>query len=266
MMPIEGFAERPGRRIHWSSIGEGRPLILLPGLGGGARLFGTLPRRFARRGRRALTYDPVGIAPSSPLGGAFSFEDAADDVFAVVDAAGLERIDLVGTSLGGKVALVAAARRPERVRRVVLLASSALVTGRASRVYRFFETVAAQLEPERFADAVAPFLFGKTFLDERPAVVDDIVRATRPDEDRRALMVAQARALMQFDGSVPARRVRAPTLCLAGLEDTLTDAGDVRRTAELLENGEYRDFARAGHSLLLEDVAVYDAVEAFLDR
>lgn len=265
MIPSPGIAKRGARSLHYQSIGEGRALVLIPGLGSGSRLFGTLPRRFARNARCTLTYDPVGVTPSSPLDGAFRFEDAADDVLAVADAAGVDQLDLVGTSLGGKVALVAAARHPERVRRVVLLASAAVVHERAKRVYRFFETVAGTLPADRFADAVVPFLFGRTFLEERPAVVDDIARATRPDDARRALMVAQAQALQDFDGVPWARKVHAPTLCLAGAEDTLTDLDDVERTARVLPSGTFRSFERAGHSLLLEDAAVFEAVMAFLD-
>ena len=266
MIPSPGIATRGARTLHYQSIGEGRAVALLPGLGSGSRLFGTLPRRFARGGVRALTYDPVGVTPSSPLEGAFRFEDAADDVFAVADAAGIESLDLIGTSLGGKVALVAAARHPERVRRVVLLASAAVVHERAKRVYRFFEAVAGGLPADRFADAVVPFLFGRTFIEERPAVVDDIARATRPDDARRALMVAQARALQDFDGVPWARAVGAPTLCLAGAEDTLTDVEDVEQTAKVLPRGTFRSFARAGHSLLLEDASVFEAVTGFLER
>ncbi len=265
MIPAAGVAARGARTLHFQTIGEGPALVLIPGLGSGSKLFGTLPRRFARNARKTLTYDPVGVTPSSPLDGTYCFEEAADDVFAVADAAGVETLDLVGTSLGGKVALVAAARHPDRVRRVVLLASSAVVHERAKRVYRFFETVAGTLPADRFADAVVPFLFGRTFLEERPAVVDDIARATRPDDARRALMVAQARALRDFDGVPWARSVRAPTLCLAGAEDTLTDLGDVERTARVLTSGTFRAFDRAGHSLLLEDAAVFEAVLGFLD-
>src|SRR5690606_13621235 len=162
------FAGPAGRRLHWNAIGEGPALALLPGLGSGMRLFGTLPRRFARHGLRALAYDPIGVAPSDPLDGAFRLDEAAADVFTVADAAGVERLDLVGTSLGGKVALVAAAQRPERVRRLVLLASSAVTSARARRVYAFFEAVAGGVPPERFADAVAPFLFGRSFHAARP--------------------------------------------------------------------------------------------------
>jgi len=258
------FTERAGRRVHWAEVGEGPALVLLPGLGSGMRLFGTLPRRFARTGFRALTHDPLGVPPSDPLAGAFDFEAAADDVFAVVDAAGCDRVHLVGTSLGGRVALVAAARRPERVERLVLLASSAVPTPRSRRVQRFFEIVAESVPEQRFGDVVAPFLFGRSFHAAHPGVVDDIVRATRPSAATRALMVAQAQALQHFDARDAAQRIRAPALCLAGAEDTLTGTDEVRATADLLPAGRYREFAHAGHSLLLEDGTVFDAVVDFL--
>ena len=44
-MPV---VEREGRSIHHSRDGDGPGVVLIPGLGSGARLFGTLPRRFVR--------------------------------------------------------------------------------------------------------------------------------------------------------------------------------------------------------------------------
>ncbi|MBK8977318.1 MAG: alpha/beta fold hydrolase [Planctomycetes bacterium] len=257
-------AHRGSHHLRFAVEGDGPPLVLLPGLGSGARLFGTLPRRFARDGHRAITFDPVGIPPSSPLLGEYRFDEAARDVWAVADAADAERVDLVGTSLGGKLALAAAALAPERVRRIVLLASSAVPSARAARVYRFFETIAEHVPGDRFADAVMPFLLGRRFHEERPAVVDDIARATRPQPATRALMLQQARALQHYDGRATARAVRAPVLCIAGLDDTLTDARDVAATAALLEHGRYVEIAGAGHSLLLEDAEVYRQTIGFL--
>jgi len=52
--------ERQGRRVHYTLEGEGPGVVLVPGLGSGARLFGTLPRRFARSGFSCAAVDPVG--------------------------------------------------------------------------------------------------------------------------------------------------------------------------------------------------------------
>jgi pimeloyl-ACP methyl ester carboxylesterase len=264
MSESDRFARRGERRIHWDSEGEGEPLLLLPGLGGGARTFGTLPRRFARAGRRALTYDPVGIPPSTPLEGPFRFEDAARDVLAVLDDAGIARVDLVGTSLGGKVALAVALSAPERVRRLVMLASHAVVTPRTQRVYRFFLAAAETVPAERFGELVAPFLFGATFHRERSQMVEEILRASRPAAATRELMIAQARALLASTSPLDLGSVQTPTLCIAGREDTLTLEEDVRASAASIRDARYLAIERAGHSVLLESTATFDAIVEFL--
>ncbi|MBI5852108.1 MAG: alpha/beta fold hydrolase [Planctomycetes bacterium] len=264
--PAPRFAASGARRIHWSDEGAGEPLVLLPGLGGGLRAFGTLPRRFARSGFRALTYDPAGIPPSSGLDDEFRFDDAARDVIAVLDAAGIERADLVGTSLGGKVAIAVAKLAPSRVRKLALLATSASITPRARRVHRYFAVIAECVPADRFGDAIAPFLFGASFLRDRPQVVDDILRATRPPESTRALMVAQTRALLDESPAFDPRSIEAPALCIAGAEDTLTPQDEVADTASRIAGARFLVVPRAGHSLLLENAAAFDAVVAFLSE
>jgi pimeloyl-ACP methyl ester carboxylesterase len=93
------FIERNGRTVHYTVQGDGPGVVLVPGLGSGARLFGTLPRRFARHGFTCAAVDPVGLSPSSPLGpSGYDFDEAARDVLAVA-AALPGPTSLVGTSL-----------------------------------------------------------------------------------------------------------------------------------------------------------------------
>ena len=77
-------------------------------------------------------------------------------------------------------------------------------------------------------------------------------------------MVAQARTLADWDGQTLAAAVACPALCVAGAEDALTGVEEVRTTAELIPGGRFLLIEDAGHSLLLESAAVYDAVESFL--
>lgn len=255
---------RAGRTIHHSREGEGPGVVLVPGLGSGARLFGTLPRRFAREGFTCAAIDPVGLPPSSPLpDGTFSFVEAARDVLAT--AATLPPpVALVGTSLGGKVVLQAAAEPDAPDLRLVLLCSSALQTERSKRIYRWFELLCTEVDGRLLGDLTAPFLFGETFLNTRPSVVDDIVRSTKPSDESRVFMRAQARALQAFDGRALCERVRAPTLCLAGAEDCLTLPDEVRATARCIDGAVHECIEGAGHSLLLESSKAFDRLVAFL--
>jgi pimeloyl-ACP methyl ester carboxylesterase len=258
--------QRLDRTIHFSCDGDGPGVVLIPGLGSGARLFGTLPRRFARAGFRCAAVDPVGLEPSSPLpGGVFDFVQAAHDVLAV--AATLPPpVALVGTSLGGKVALCAAATQSQAAHQLVMLCSSALQTARSKRVYRWFELLCTRIDGELLGELTAPFLFGETFLNQRPGVVDDIVRSTKPSAASRTFMQAQAQALGSFDGESLCRQVVWPTLCLAGSEDTLTLPREVAATAARIAGAEHHCVPDAGHSLLLESATAFDRVVEFLRR
>lgn len=255
---------RQGRTIHFTREGDGPGVVLVPGLGSGARLFGTLPRRFARAGFTCAAVDPVGLAPSSELpDGVFDFDAAARDVLAV--AAELPApVALVGTSLGGKVALCAAALRDPAVGRLVMLCSSVLHSPRGERVYRWFELLCTDIDGRWLGELTAPFLFGATFLDQRPGVVDDIVRSTRPTDASRAFMRAQARALQTFDGEARSAQVAVPTLCLSGAEDVLTLSREVAATAARIPGAVHEDVPGAGHSLLLESATAFDRVVAFV--
>jgi pimeloyl-ACP methyl ester carboxylesterase len=256
---------RSGRLVHYTQHGEGPGVVLVPGLGSGAALFGTLPRRFARAGFTCCAVDPVGLSPSGPLpGGVFDFGEAAQDVLAV--AAKLPQpAALIGTSLGGKVAFTAAAAARSSVAgRLVMLSSSALPTPRSQRIHRWFELLCTEVDAGLLGELTAPFLFGETFLNARPGVVDDIVRSQRPTEEERALMLAQARALQAFDGTSLCADVAWPTLCLAGAEDCLTLPSEVAATASRIPEARYLRIEGAGHSLLLESATAFDRVVEFL--
>lgn len=258
------LARRGDRRIHWEQWGSGPAVVLIPGTGAGVKQFGTLPRRFARHGLTCVVCSPVGIPPSSPLDGTFTLEDAARDVLAVLDAAAIHRCIPLGVSLGGKIGLVACGMAPERLPGLAMLASSVIRTPRAHRILRFFEVAAENLDGDQFGEAIAPFLFGSSFQAHRPELVADIARGLRPDDAARALIVAQTRAVQSFEGEALARAAACPTLCVGGGEDTLTPAADVRATAELMPHARYLEIPDAGHSLLLESPAVFDAVLEFV--
>jgi 3-oxoadipate enol-lactonase len=256
--------ERQGRTIHYSREGSGPGIVLVPGLGSGARLFGTLPRRFARAGFTCCAVDPVGLEPSGPLpGGVFDFSQAALDILAVASEMP-GPVALAGTSLGGKVALQAAATQSTAAHKLVMMGSAAPRTPRGARIYKWFELLCTEVPGRLLGPMTAPFLFGATFLNDKPGVVDDIIRSTKPSASSRAFMQAQAVALQAFDGAGLAAQVVWPTLCLAGSEDMLTLPHEVEATAQLIPNAHYECIEGAGHSLLLESASAFDQIVEFV--
>lgn len=117
-----GLAEVDGGTLAWEAAGEGPGVVLLhPGLWD-SRVWDEQVGVFSRT-YRVLRYDVRGYGRSSrpEPGRPYSH---ADDLAAVMDAAGLDRAALVGNSMGGRIAIDSALTHPERVTALVLAATS----------------------------------------------------------------------------------------------------------------------------------------------
>jgi 3-oxoadipate enol-lactonase len=220
-------------RIAWELQGAGSdgtraPVLLVHGLGYTRQGWGPLRSILARR-YRVLSFDNRGIGESEIPPGPYSVEELAADAVHVLDEAGVERAHVIGASLGGFVAQVLAADRPERVDRLVLVGTSPGGPGAYPLPQGTLQLMAEapSLEPRvalrRFVEnAVAP--------GSPPALVDEIYayrEAHPPDPDGWA---AQAAAGAAWDAGERLERIAAPTLVLAGTADAVVDP----RNAQLL--------------------------------
>ena len=108
-------------RIAIDERGSGEPLVLLHGLGTTRAIWHrVLPELAAER--RVVLVDVPGFGESDSLGEGFEFDEVAVAIDDVVARRVKGRYDLLGTSLGGALALTLATERPESVRRLVLAA------------------------------------------------------------------------------------------------------------------------------------------------
>jgi proline iminopeptidase len=124
------FSAPDGTRLAYRTIGEGDPLLCLPGgpMQDAAYLgdLGGLARH-----RRLLLLDPRGTGDSAIPGdgGSYRCDRQVDDVEALRQHLGLGRIDLLGHSASVNLAVQYAARHPEAVRRLVLITPSLIGVG-----------------------------------------------------------------------------------------------------------------------------------------
>ncbi len=247
-----------GAALPYNVVGEGPPLLLVPGLGNSSRLFGTLPRTLVRHGWKTILFDPRGLGRAKHEPRPWTFTNAIEDIATILDDVGIEATHVLGTSMGGKLALALGARYPGRVREAFLFGTESVGGARPRAVYEMFRTVFTSEQPERIATVLLPFLFGRTFLERHERVVRDILRAYAPSAEERATTLRQVDALLERDYRSLLPSVKARVTCHAGMEDTLVDPADIEVTASLLPNGVFCEVPAAGHSMILEnpDVAL----------
>lgn len=223
-----------GRTLAWRESGSGPPLLCHPGGPGCSGLyFGELVELAAER--TLLVLDPRGTGgsdrPAERSG--YDLEDYAADVEALREHVGLERLDLLGHSHGGFVAMTWAGNHPDRVGRLVLASTAPRFTD-AIRKLRI-ERVASHQGQPYFEDAVAALVAHQEGRFETDAELEELYRrewrlftplgfdATGVVEALRAAG-NNADALRHFNSQIAGgmdlrpllRRVEAPTLVIAG--------------------------------------------------
>jgi pimeloyl-ACP methyl ester carboxylesterase len=138
---IEGeYVSVNGVRLHYHRAGSGRPLLLLHGLVGSA---GNWRQNIGFLARHATVYavDLLNMGQSERVQGLdASLEATADRVAACMDTLRLDEADVAGHSHGGAVAMMLAARHPERVRRLILFAPANPYCDLGRQLIGFYQT------------------------------------------------------------------------------------------------------------------------------
>ena len=262
-----------GLRTRYWVGGEGPPLVLVHGLGGGALNFVALAPLLARR-HRVLALDLPGHGGSEPLSALDGLGDVAAHVAAVAEREEMLPAAVVGYSMGGVVALRLAVARPEAVSALALVAAGGIVS--QTRRAHIWLTVLAALRPARTVAlargtiARRPILRLPVFAywgaeDPRalsPAAVVGFLAPQREHTDVRGA----ARALLRDDPRPDLDRVGCPTVLVWGARDRLIPLEDGFEYARRLRCP-IRVVPAAGHLVVGEFPAeTAAALEDFLGR
>jgi pimeloyl-ACP methyl ester carboxylesterase len=272
------FSAHDGTDLAYHVFGEGIPVICLPGgpMQDSAYL-GELGGLSARR--RLIMVDPRGTGRSAipEDAGSYRCDRLVDDVEALREHLGLDRLDLLAHCAGANLAALYVARHPQRVRRLALITPSTMAVGiaatgesrletvRLRKNEPWFEAAFAALEAIVAGDAtderwkaIEPFFYGRW---------DAAAQAHQAAQDGRRNQEAAAAfgAAGAFDPDATRTalaRFGAPVLLLAGEVDLNTVPGVVAEFAELFPNAELVVQPGAGHFPWLDDADRFVATTA----
>ncbi len=118
--PQTGYAPVNGLSMYYEIHGDGAPLVLLHGGFGSTGMFAELLPVLAQK-RRVIAADLHGHGRTGDIDRPLSLEQMGDDIAALVRHLGLDRVDLMGYSMGGGAALRAAVQHPELVGKLVVV-------------------------------------------------------------------------------------------------------------------------------------------------
>lgn len=215
---------------------------------------------------RCIAFDFRGQGESQVTPAGYDMDTLAEDVSGLIEKLELGRVHLVGLSMGGFVAMRVAARRPELVRSLVLIGTSADPEP-AERLpwERLMTNLARWIGMWPFVGFVMRLYFGKDFLADPAA---DELRAECRRRLRSVNRAGASRAVRGVIERTPIRdaiaKIKAPTLVLVGEHDQLTTLDKSTFIKERIDDARLEQIAGSGHTCILEQPgAVNRALLAF---
>ena len=246
---VERFVDVSGRSVRVRVQGEGRPLLLINGLGANVSMWATLLKQL--EGFQVITFDAPGAGRSKAPLFPYRLSWIAKVAVRVLDELELERVDVLGYSLGGGVAQQFALEYPERVRRLVLVSSSCgagAVPG-SLRALMAVMTPARHYAKSGYRIAMKMVTLAPAEKDSRPLKEQaENWHHEAPPSVRGYTL--QMTAFSMFNSLPWLHRVSHPTLVLSGTHDRLVPMANSAVLAAYLPNARLSVFDQWGHYLL----------------
>jgi 3-oxoadipate enol-lactonase len=260
------FATSGDVRIAYETRGAGDPLLLVHGLGytreGWGPALDLLADEFL-----VVAFDNRGIGQSDVPPGPYTSAAMAEDALAVLDANGIARAHVVGTSLGGMVAQELALAHPERIRRLVLVATTPGGAGAyalPARTLTLLRTMPT-LPPHEALRLAVENALADDVVRARPDLVEEIYEHRLAHPFDVAGWQAQSAAGSSFDAYDRIGEIVAPTLVLHGTCDNVVDHLSSEAFAARIPNARVELVGGGGHLFFWEDPDGFVArVVAFL--
>jgi 3-oxoadipate enol-lactonase len=226
-----------GIDVYYETHGEGKPLMLIAGLGSGVSLFAKSIPIFSKY-RQVIAFDNRGAGRTDKPDFPYTIEMMTDDAAGLLTALDIERADVLGVSMGGRIAMDLATRYPEMVRSLILVSTTARVTDqtRSSFGLRFGKLTKMITGSGAFGKSPQPY----------------------------HAFIHQLDATAKFDCTDRLGGIGAPTLIMRGERDTLAPRDLVEEVHTGIKGSRLIEF-KGGHIFFLwENKKFTDAVSEFL--
>ncbi|WP_299353282.1 alpha/beta fold hydrolase [uncultured Shimia sp.] len=256
-----------GTNMHYTDTGQGaETLVFSHGLLWSGEMFEAQVAAFRDR-YRCITFDHRGQGQSEVTADGYDMDTLTEDAAALIEALDVGPCHFAGLSMGGFVGMRLAIRRPDLLKSLMLLETSADPEPQENHgKYKSLNFVARWIGLWAVAEKVMPIMFGQTFL-------TDPARTKQRARWKKAMIgnhrIGITRAVMGVVNRQPIYdqldQINKPTLIVVGDEDVATVPAKSERMKAAIPGAHMVMIPRAGHSSTIEEPeAVNAAIETFL--
>lgn len=242
--------------LFYRDEGRGAPLVLLHAFPLSHAMWDAQIQVLSAR-RRVITPDTRGFGQSTLGSAAPTMDSYADDVAALLDHLGLERVMLGGLSMGGYIAFAFLRRHATRLHGLILANTRALPDSEAARQGRETNAVLAETQGTTpIAEAMLPRLLSPNASEAVQQQVRKLILANSGSGIAAALRAMAGRP----DSTPQLAEIAVPTLVIGAELDPLIPLDEIRTMAAAIPGSRLEEISGVGHLSNLEAPEAFTAV------
>ena len=245
------WAELSDVRCYYELVGEGDPLLFIPGLGGTCRVWDPVVPALAEHFTCILP-DNRGLGRSVGRRKPKTLADYSSDLAELLDYLQLERAHVLGLSLGGIIAQRFALDHPSRVDRLVLVSCADRFTAYLHRITALLGHSLRRFPRAMFVQTMEILTTAPFYLDTNVAEIDRQAQERVQAGVPARAMGTQLRALLRSEVDPADYKILNPTLVVAGEHDHLIPNCYARRMAAKIADSQFVLIPGAGHNPMVE--------------
>lgn len=215
---------------------------------------------------RCIAYDHPGQGSSSMPKKDFDMEDLYTYAVGLIEALNIGPVHFIGLSMGGFVAMRLAARRPDLIKSIILLDTSADIEPNTFK-YSLLNNIVRFFSPKPVAGTILGIMFGKTFL-------ADASRSAEREKWKQHLLQLPKNITRSVNAVIgrkgvfeELRNIKCPVLVVCGAEDVATVPEKSHRIHNEIPGSILKIIPQAGHSSSIEQPdLITEAIRDFVER
>ncbi|MBW4689129.1 MAG: alpha/beta hydrolase [Komarekiella atlantica HA4396-MV6] len=240
-----------GIDLFYDIKGAGEPLLLIAGFLCDHTYWSLLMPSLSHY--QVIRLDNRGMGRSSAPNNPYSIQQMASDVALLLDSIGIDKVHVLGHSMGSQIAQELVLAHPKKVKSLVLISSWAKSDERFDSIIETWGDLPGNVDLKLYEKVVFPWIFTDEFY-SIPGMIEGLIEfaINYPFQPSTRTLYHHSRAILGNDTTERLKYIHCPTLVIVGKQDILTPVKFSEQLAQGIPNAEIVVLNRGGHGLLVE--------------
>jgi pimeloyl-ACP methyl ester carboxylesterase len=242
------------KKVFYDVQGEGKPILILNGIMMSTRSWEPFVESLSDN-NQLIRLDFLDQGQSDKLSTSYTQDIQVDVIVHLLSILGIDKINIVGISYGGEVALLFATTHPNRVDRLVLFNTTPYTSPWLKEIGYQWNSIGRTRDAKTYYQATIPVIYSPSFYEKRLEWMKKREEILLPIFGNPVFLDAMERltnSAEHFDVRAKLDTITSPTLIIAADEDYLTPMNNQKALHDMIKGSELVILPGVGHASMYE--------------